>query len=84
MLVGRACGQVEYGFYTLLLTLLVTAETFQAALVNTPYVVQSPSKTGRDKEIYLGNAVLIQFLVAAGTALVSLVSFDSDPDGPSA
>jgi O-antigen/teichoic acid export membrane protein len=72
MLVGRACGQVEYGFYTLLLTLLVTAETFQAALVSTPYVVQSPSKTGRDKEIYLGGAVLIQFLVAAGTALVLL------------
>jgi len=72
MLVGRACGQVEYGFYTLLLTLLVTAETFQAALVSTPYVVQSPSKAGRDKEIYLGNAVLIQVLVAAGTAVVLL------------
>ena len=47
MLVGRACGQVEYGLYTLLLTLLVTAEAFQAALVSTPYVVQSPSKAGR-------------------------------------
>ncbi len=72
MLVGRACGQVEYGFYTLLLTLLVTAEAFQAALVNTPYVVQSPSKAGRSKEIYLGNAVLIQFFVAAGTAVLLL------------
>ncbi len=71
-LVGRACGEAEYGFYTLLLTLLVTAETFQAALVSTPYVVQNPSKTGRDKEIYLGNAVVIQFLVAAGTALLLL------------
>jgi O-antigen/teichoic acid export membrane protein len=72
LLVGRACGQVEYGFYTLLLTLLVTAEAFQAALVSTPYVVQSPSKAGRDKELYLGNAVLIQFSVAAGTALLLL------------
>ena len=72
MLVGRACGQDEYGFYTLLLTLLVTAEAFQTALVSTPYVVQSPSKAGRDKEIYLGNAVLIQFLVAAGTAVLLL------------
>jgi len=72
MLVGRACGQVEYGFYTLLLTLLVTAEAFQAALVSTPYVVQSPSKAGRDKETYLSNAVLIQFLVGAGTAIFLL------------
>lgn len=72
MLVGRACGKPEYGFYTLLLTLLVTAEAFQAALVSTPYIVQSPSKAGRDKEIYLGNAVLIQFFVAAGTAILLL------------
>lgn len=72
MLVGRACGPVEYGLYTLLLTLLVTAEAFQAAIVCTPYVVQSPSKAGRGKEIYLGNAVLIQFFVAAGTAVLLL------------
>ncbi|MCL5279258.1 MAG: hypothetical protein M1376_05055 [Planctomycetes bacterium] len=72
MLVGRACGKPEYGFYTLLLTLLVTAEAFQAALVSTPYVVQSPSKAGRDKEVCLGNTVLIQFLVAAGTTLLLL------------
>jgi O-antigen/teichoic acid export membrane protein len=72
MLVGRACGKAEYGFYTLLLTLLVTAEAFQAALVSTPYIVQSPSKAGRDKEICLGNAVGIQLLVAAGTAVLLL------------
>jgi O-antigen/teichoic acid export membrane protein len=68
MLVGRVCGQVEYGFYTLLLTLLVTAEAFQAALVSTPYVVRSPSQVDREKEIHLGNAVLIQLVVAGGTA----------------
>ncbi len=68
MLVGRACGQVEYGFYTLLLTILVSAEAFQAALVTTPYVVQSPSRAAKDKDIYLGNAVLIQFLIAAATS----------------
>ena len=79
MLVGRACGEAEYGFYTLLLTLLVTAETFQAALVSTPYVVQSPSKAGRDKETYLGNAVLIQFLVAAGTAVLLLAGLYAFP-----
>jgi O-antigen/teichoic acid export membrane protein len=72
MLVGRACGQVEYGFYTLLLTLLVTAEAFQAALVSTPYVVQNPSKAAAGKETHLGNAVLIQLLVAAGTAVFLL------------
>ena len=72
MLVGRACGQVEYGFYTLLLTLLVTAEAFQAALVNTPYVVQNPSKVGQDKEVHLGNAVLIQLAVAGATAVLLL------------
>jgi O-antigen/teichoic acid export membrane protein len=78
-LVGRACGEAEYGLYTLLLTLLVTAETFQAALVSTPYVVQSPSKSGRAQEIYLGNAVLIQFLVAAGTALLLLAGLYAFP-----
>ncbi len=72
LLVGRACGKPEYDFYTLLLTLLVTAEAFQAALVSTPYVVQSPSKAGHDREIHLGNAVLIQLLVAAGTAVLLL------------
>lgn len=72
MLVGRACERVEYGFYTLLLTLLVTAETLQAALVSTPYVVQNPSKTGPSKAAHLGNAVVIQLLVAAGTALFLL------------
>ena len=72
MLVGRACGPVEYGLYTLLLTLLVTAEAFQAALVSTPFVVQNPSKTGQGKAVHLGNAVLIQLFVAAGTAFVVL------------
>ena len=72
MLVGRACGQAEYGFYTLLLTLLVTAEAFQTATVSTPYIVQSPSKSGQDREVYLGNAVLIQ-LFAAGATAVSLL-----------
>jgi O-antigen/teichoic acid export membrane protein len=72
MLVGRACGRAEYGFYTLLLTLLVTAEAFQAALVSTPYVVQNPSKRGPDKAVHLGNAVVIQLLVAAGTAFFLL------------
>ncbi len=72
MLVGRACGKVEFGFYTLLLTLLVTAEAFQAALVSTPYVVQSPSRKGRDRETHLGNAVTIQFSVAATTAVFLL------------
>ncbi len=72
MLVGRACGKVEFGVYTLLLTLLVTAEAFQSAIVSTPFVVQSPSKTGRDKEVYLGNAVLIQLLVAGTTAVLLL------------
>ncbi len=72
LLVGRACGKVEFGVYTLLLTLLVTAEAFQSALVNTPFVVQSPSTTGRDKEVYLGNAVLIQLLVAGITAVLLL------------
>ena len=72
LLVGRACGQVEYGFYTLLLTLLVTAEAFQAALVSTPYVVGNPSKAGPDKAVHLGNAALIQLLVAAGTTILLL------------
>jgi len=72
MLVGRACGRAEFGFYTLLLTLLVTAETFQSALVNTPYVVQSPSRVGKDKELYLGGAVLIQLLVAGAAAMFLL------------
>jgi O-antigen/teichoic acid export membrane protein len=72
LLVGRACGPAEYGVYTLLLSLLVTAETFQAALVGTPFVVQNPSRTGRDKEVHLGNAAVIQFLVAAGTAALLL------------
>jgi O-antigen/teichoic acid export membrane protein len=69
MLVGRVCEQAEYGFYTLLLTLLVSAEAFQAALVTTPYVVHSPSRVGPDKDIYLGNALLIQLLLAASTSL---------------
>jgi O-antigen/teichoic acid export membrane protein len=68
MLVGRVCGQAEYGFYTLLLTLLVSAEAFQAALVTAPYVVHSPSRVGRDKDAYLGNALLIQLVLAAGTS----------------
>jgi O-antigen/teichoic acid export membrane protein len=72
LLVGRACGPVEYGFYTLLLTLLVTAEALQAALVSTPYVVQSPSKSGRDQAVHLGNAVVIQLLTAGGTAFLLL------------
>jgi O-antigen/teichoic acid export membrane protein len=72
MLVGRACGPQEYGFFTLLLTLLVTAEAFQAALVSMPYVVQSASGAVQDREAYLGNAVLIQ-LFAAGTTTVCLL-----------
>lgn len=72
LLVGRACAPAEYGFYNLLLTLLVTAEAFQAALVSTPYVVQSPAQTGRDKEVHLGNAVVIQSLVAGATVLLLL------------
>jgi O-antigen/teichoic acid export membrane protein len=72
LLVGRACGKVEFGVYTLLLTLLVTAEAFQSAIVSTPYVVQNPSKIDRDKEVHLGNAVLIQLLVAGTTALLLL------------
>lgn len=72
LLVGRVCGQVEYGLYTLLLTLLVTAEAFQAAIVSTPYVVQNPSRAAHGKEVHLGNAVAIQFLVAAGTAVLLL------------
>jgi len=69
LLVGRACAPSEYGFYTLLLTLLVTTEAFQSALVSTPYVVQSPSQAGPARASYLGNAVLIQFLTAAATAI---------------
>jgi len=72
MLVGRACGQVEYGFYTLLLTVLVSAEAFQAALVTTPYVVQSPSRAAKDKDIYLGSTILIQLLIAASTSVCLL------------
>jgi O-antigen/teichoic acid export membrane protein len=72
MLVGRACTRAEYGVYTLLLTLLVTAEALQAALVCTPYVVQNPSKGGSSKAVHLGNAVVIQLFVAAGTALLLL------------
>lgn len=68
MLVGRACGQVEYGFYTLLLTILVSAEAFQAALVTTPYVVQNPSRAAKSRDIYLGNAILIQLLIAVSTS----------------
>lgn len=70
ILLGRACGRVEYGLYTLLFSLLVTAEAFQAALICTPYVVQSPSKTAIDRPSHLGNTLLIQLF----TAVVTLVS----------
>lgn len=67
ILLGRACGRVEYGLYTLLFSLLVTAEAFQAALVCTPYVVQSPSMSAGDKDDHLGNTLLIQLFMAIAT-----------------
>jgi len=72
ILLGRACGRAEYGLYTLLFSLLVTAEAFQAALICTPYVVQNPSKTSAERPLHLGNTLLIQAIMSVVTLLFGL------------
>ncbi|MEJ2646881.1 MAG: hypothetical protein P8016_00575 [Sedimentisphaerales bacterium] len=72
MLLGRICDQAEYGLYTLLLTLLVAAEAFQMAMICSPYVVQIPSKSTHQKEIYLGNTILVQSFMAVSSLAFGL------------
>jgi O-antigen/teichoic acid export membrane protein len=73
VLVARVCGQAEYGYYTLFLTFLVTAESFQAAIICTPYVVQSPSKSTGERDVHLGNSISLQVFIAGLIAVTVLV-----------
>lgn len=75
VLVGRACGQEELGYYALGVTLLVLLASVQESLVTVPYTVFRARLRGRRRDEYAGR-VLIQhsafaLLAATGMALAA-------------
>jgi len=60
LLVGRTCGKVELGIFTLAWTLLSVISELSGALITTPYTVFSPRfSRGRNRR-YLGSMVVHQ------------------------
>ena len=75
VLVGRACGQEELGYYSLGVTILVLLASLQESLVTAPYTVFRERLRGWRRDQYAGRVLVQQavlaLLAAAGLALVA-------------
>ena len=73
VLVGRACGQEELGYYSLGVTILVLLVSVQESLVTAPYTVFRERLRGWRRNEYAGR-VLVQQGVLALLAAVGLAA----------
>ena len=78
VLVGRACGQEELGYYSLGVTILVLLASAQESLVTAPYTVFRERLRGRRRAEYAARVLLQQgalaLLAAAGLAAIAALS----------
>ena len=71
VLVGRACGEEELGYYSLGVAILVLLACAQESLITAPYTAFRERLRGRRRDEYAGR-VLVQQLVLAVAAAVGL------------
>ena len=68
VLVGRACGQEELGYYSLGVTILVLLASIQESLVTAPYTVFRERLRGWRRDQYAGRVLVQQSILALAAA----------------
>jgi O-antigen/teichoic acid export membrane protein len=76
VMVGRACSQAGFGYYSLGATILPLCYSLQAGLIGRPYVVFSPRLGPRARATYTGST-LVHTLIAALTASVIVLALSA-------
>ncbi|MFO0805462.1 MAG: polysaccharide biosynthesis C-terminal domain-containing protein [Gemmataceae bacterium] len=69
VLVGRACGEVELGYYSLGVTVLVLLTILQESLITAPYTVFRERLRGRRIREYTGRMLFQQVAMACVSAV---------------
>ncbi|HET9016110.1 MAG TPA: oligosaccharide flippase family protein [Thermomicrobiaceae bacterium] len=75
VLLARGLGEVAFGTFTLVYTLLLFANSFQDALVNQPHNVIGPTRGGEDYRSFTASTGVGQLLLLVAATVLSLLGY---------